>query len=361
MKLDELKREIEAKVKGTHINILSKSEIASTKEWIPTPSYDLNRVLSGSIYKGLPNKTLTLFVGPETSGKSSFMCLCLAEAQRQGYTPIILDTEGAWDTEFVKRWNLDPDNLLHAYVPFVHQVTNILAKLIDTGEKKYAIVIDSIGGLERKKILADAEKGDIKADQGRLQKDIKQMLKMALVVCKSQESIALASGHYYGNPSTYGSPEEIGGGKYVKLAPDIIIALKKNKLYENPKGKTVAEKGKILGTDIKGITLKNRYYPPFNECSIEIDYLQGINRYAGLFQIALDNDYIVKNGSWFTVGDKKAQGEIKAMELLKHDDNFLDSLEELLKITKYSSVNEEIKEANEIIEDVEKIKKKNKK
>jgi hypothetical protein len=44
----------------------------------------LNRVLSGNIYKGLPEKTMTLLVGPEASFKSSFMCLSMANAQKQG-------------------------------------------------------------------------------------------------------------------------------------------------------------------------------------------------------------------------------------------------------------------------------------
>jgi hypothetical protein len=33
--------------------------------------------------------------GPEASFKSSFSCLCAANAQKEGYTPIIIDSEGA--------------------------------------------------------------------------------------------------------------------------------------------------------------------------------------------------------------------------------------------------------------------------
>jgi hypothetical protein len=55
----------------------------------------LNRILTGDLHKGLPEKTLTLLVGPEASFKSSFMALIMASAQKGGYLPIIVDTEGA--------------------------------------------------------------------------------------------------------------------------------------------------------------------------------------------------------------------------------------------------------------------------
>jgi hypothetical protein len=34
-------------------------------------------------------------VGPEASFKSSFSALCAANSQKEGYTPIVIDTEGA--------------------------------------------------------------------------------------------------------------------------------------------------------------------------------------------------------------------------------------------------------------------------
>jgi len=232
MDLKELRDKIAKKSKGTHISILSESTIASSKESIPTPAYDLNRILSGSLYGGLLSKTLTLFIGPEASGKSSLMCLCLAEAQRKGYKPIIIDTEGAWDTDFVKRWDLNPDDILYIYTPWIDQVCVTLANLIDSGETKFAIAVDSIGGLEKKKLLEDSLSGDVKADQGTLQKETKRMLKMLLNICKGQDSLVMMGGHYYGNPTGYGEADKVGGGKFVKLAPDIIVALKNTKIFD---------------------------------------------------------------------------------------------------------------------------------
>lgn len=84
MSLEDLKNKLNKNVKGIHADILSKSKIANINEYVPTPHYDLNRILSGSIYKGIPEKTMTLLVGPEASFKSSFMCLSMANAQKKG-------------------------------------------------------------------------------------------------------------------------------------------------------------------------------------------------------------------------------------------------------------------------------------
>lgn len=358
MSIEDLKKKIEEKSKGAHVSVLSQSEIATSKEFLSTPAYDLNRIISGSLYKGFPNKTLTVFVGPEASGKSSFMCLCLAEAQRKGYTPVVIDTEGAWDEEFVKRWGLNPDNMLYIYTPWIDQVSISLAQIIEAGDKRLAIALDSIGGLEVKKLLSDATGGDVKADQGRLQKDIKRMLKLYVNVCKAQESIGFAAGHYYGSPSQYGAAEEIGGGKYVKLSADIVVSLKKNKKYENPNAATIAAKGDVLGNEIKAITLKNRYYPPFSECVVDIDFTKGINSMAGIMDIATDIGVINKAGSWYSMGETRlGQGIAKVTENISVDDEIreelLDQVETHIKSTGYSTININIKDAEELLEEPE--------
>jgi recombination protein RecA len=349
--LDTLKKQILNKAKGVHVSRLSESTIASSSTYFRTPSYDLNRVLSGSLFKGVPSKSFTLLVGPEASFKSSFMCLCLANAQKNGYTPVIIDTEGSWTKEFVTRWGLDPENILYVYTPWVDEIMVALGQIINgekgVKEEKLALAIDSIGGIEALKLIDDAADGAVKADQGTLQKKIKRMLKMLVNICKAQDSVCFASGHYYGNPSGYGDAEQIGGGKYAKLAPDIIIALKKSKKMsgDGPKRDQV-----VIGTEIKAITMKNRFFPPFHEAIIDIDYRTGINEKAGMVDLALNAGIIQQAGSWFTdtLTGEKFQGSHNAVHCIT--DEVLVKLDEWVKKTGYSTVNENIKEAQELLE-----------
>ena len=343
---DEIKDKLLKASKGSRMMVLSESEVSKINEWLYTPTHDLNRILSGSLYKGVAEKTHTLIVGPEASGKSSFMCLNLAAAQKLGYTPIIIDAEGAWTGDFVTRWGIDPTKAMVINTPWVEDIMVELAKIIEEGWTKLAIVIDSIGALESKKMIDDGIKGDVKADQGGLQKKIKRIMKMIVGIVKMQNSIAFSAGHYYGNPTGYGEPDQIGGGKYPKLAADYLITLKKSKLYANPLAKTAAQRGEVIGTEIKAATLKNRFYPPFQEAKFEINYKEGVNKLAGIVDIATGMGLIEKGGSWYDCRllDLKVQGELKFYDELKKIDckPLLDEIEKTLSTSGYSSPNKNL-------------------
>jgi recombination protein RecA len=341
--LSKLRDDIKKNAKGVHASILSDSEIATSIDNLPTPSYDLNRILSGSLFKGIPSRSLSLFVGPEASGKSSFMCLCLAEAQAKGYKIIVIDTEGAWTKEFVERWGLDSDNMLLVYTPWVNEIMSVLGSIRATGEEKYAIVVDSVGAMERGKLAKDAEDGEVKADQGMLQKEQKRMMKLLQNMSISMNSIVMCSGHYYGSPGQYGAAEEVGGGKYMKLAPQIIISLKKTKLFDSSKN--------IIGNAVKAIALKNRFYPPFEEALIEIDYRSGINRYAGMIDLAAEAGICSVGGSWFTINGEKYQGRSNAEDAFEKDPEILVKLNDWLGNTGYSTLNNELKSVEEAEEE----------
>jgi len=348
--LEMLKEEMLKASKGSSLQAL-EDEIPG--EWLTSPAYDLNRILSGDLFKSVQTKNHIGIVGPEASGKSSFMCLMLADAQKKGYLPIVIDAEGAWTKEFVSRWGLDDTNVLKLKSMWVDEIMINLTEWIEAGHQKLAIAIDSIGALEVKKLLADGGKGAIKTDMGKLQREIKRMLKMVVNLCKNHNCVAFSAGHYYGNSSGYGDPEQIGGGKYYRLSCDQIISLKKSILYENPNATSKKAKGKVLGNKIKAATLKNRTYPPFQEGIVEIDYIKGVNSLAGIIDLAIDLECIIKGGSWYTVPslDIKVQGKEALMEQLKQCDiqPILDEINEDLKTTGYSSVNTNLEMAEEII------------
>jgi len=194
MSINDLKNRLQKNVKGLYVEVLEDSDIASVKHHFDTPSYDLNRIISGSLYKGFPEKTLVCLVAPEGVFKSSLMAITAANAQKQGYTPVIIDTEGAWSTDFCARWGVDTSNMLHIYTIFVEEITTLFGDILDSKDDKLFIILDSIGGLESDKIIKDTTTGDhvAKADQGGLARKIKRMLKMYVSIIKSQNSSVIA-------------------------------------------------------------------------------------------------------------------------------------------------------------------------
>lgn len=293
---------------------------------------------------------MTFLGGPEASFKSSFSCICAANSQKEGYKVIIIDTEGGLSGNFVKRWGLNPDEILYIYEPIVDNISVILGQLLEEEDEKFLIILDSIGGLESSKLISDANDGAVKADQGGLARKIKQMMKLFTTIVKKKSSIGIYTGHTYGSPNAglYATEEELGGGKACRYLADCIIMLKKSKKYD--KDKTV------IGNVVKAYTLKNRFYPAFSRCEVDIDYIHGINKVHGMFDLAEKFGFISKAGAgWCTniLTGEKVQGIEKTIPWF--NEAMLNKINEELKVTGYSTIDEELKNALKEVEFEEKI------
>ena len=346
----KLQKSIEANVKGVHASVLADSPIATDRYWVKTPALDLNRILSGNLYHGLQSRNLIGVVGPEHTMKSSFMILCMVEAQKQGKDVIIIDTEGGITGEFTERWGLDPKKTYYTYTPFVNEVKSILGQIRETGNDNMIIGIDSAGGLEREKQFIDAAKGDIKADQGLLQKEIRGMLKLFLNICIVQNSIGIVCGHMYGKPSAVPLPDQIGGGKAMKLFPSILIQLHKQALYASAADKK--DKKRPVGSEITATTIKNRFYPPFQKATVQLNYTDGVQPYAGIIDLGVAAGVVEKSGSWYSYkGERLGQGALNSAKALEGFPNIIEDLNIWLENTKYSTVSQEVKEAEELLKE----------
>lgn len=348
MGLDNIKTQLEKKVKGVHISVMSESKLCDTTTYIKTPSLDLNRILSGSLFKGLPAGQLTAIVGEEHSMKTSFMCLCMAEALKNGLTPVIIDTEGGVKKEFAERWGLDLSKVLYVYTPWISKIQTVLAALKESGDTKMIIGLDSIGGIEKYGSYESALDGDPKSDQGQLQRQIRVMLKLFLNICIEQETIGIVTAHLYSRPGIIPMPDQIGGGKAVRLFPSILIQLKKEKLFDG-----ITKDKKTIGSIIKATTIKNRIYPPFQDAVVSIDYIKGIDPYAGILDLGVTAGLIEKAGSWYSYkGERLGQGSENANKVLPKFPRLLEDINKWLEHTKYSSINELVKQAEEAIDDI---------
>lgn len=348
----KLQEKIEKNVKGVHASVLSDSAIATDRYWVKTPALDLNRILSGNLYQGIQSRNLVAVVGPEHTMKSSFMILCMVEAQKQGKEIIIIDTEGGITGEFIERWGLDPEKTFYTYTPFVNEVKSVLGQIRTTGDENMIIGLDSAGGLEREKQFEDAAKGDIKADQGLLQKEIRGMLKLFLNICIAQNSIGIVCGHMYGKPSPVPMADQIGGGKAMKLFPSILIQLTKKALYASAADKK--DKKEPIGSEITATTIKNRMYPPYQKANIQLNYTDGVQPYAGILDLGVTAGFIEKSGAWYSYNrERLGQGAPNATKSLEKFPNIVEDLNIWLEKTKYSTVSQEVKEAEELLKQQE--------
>ena len=142
--------------------------------------------MSGDIYKAVPTGRVVTFAGTSGAGKSFLACSVCREAQKKGYIPIYLDSEGAIDSAFVKRLGVDPNNMIIRKVNTILETSQFIAELCEklqeqqdkTGQHdKVIIVLDSLGNLTSDKEREDTMAGAVKADFTKA-KDTKAMFRV---------------------------------------------------------------------------------------------------------------------------------------------------------------------------------------
>ncbi len=337
---EDLKKRVESKAKGVHASVMAESNIATVTDWVKSPTYDLNRVISGNILRALPTRQLVCLCGMEGCMKSSLSVLLAADAQKQGFKVIIIDTERGITNDFCRRWGMDPEKAMYFYTPWEHEIRTILAQIKEMGGEKLFIILDSIGGIDRIKSYEDALDGDPKSDQGQLQKGIKTDLKLLLNIAVMQNSIGVITAHMYPTMSFTPQPDAISGGRAVRLLPTIILYLKKH---------AKKEAKEVVGQDITVTTLKNRLYPPFQDAVLNLDYVNGLNPMAGMVDLATEAGILEKSGSWYSYkGERLGQGAENASKSLDKIEGLFDDVNKWLETTGYSTVNKEVQAAVEL-------------
>jgi hypothetical protein len=129
------------------------------------------------------------------------------------------------------------------------------------------------------------------------------------------------------------------------LFPSILIMLKKKLLLDSDK--------KVIGNEITASTLKNRLYPPFQTATINLNYADGVEPYAGILDLGINAGEIIKSGSWYSTkdGERLGQGAANAEKALSNFSGILDLLDGFLANTGYSTKSEEIEEAIELLKE----------
>jgi len=109
---------------------------------VSTGSYALNRIISGDIYKGIPNGRVVIFSGESASGKSLFAAEITANALEHEDFDIIFyfDSEGGGLKSFFEGRGCDLDKIEHVPLENVEDATvKILAVYSQLKEERKAV------------------------------------------------------------------------------------------------------------------------------------------------------------------------------------------------------------------------------
>lgn len=291
--------------KRTNSTSLNQSKSAIIDHWLDTGFPALNRIASGSIYRGLPSGRVIVIGGESASGKSLVMTKVIADAlKNKGYDRVFfLDSEMGTTPGMFEGMGVPTDKIEHIPVSTVEDwelftvsiYEAIKDEQVNNPDFKALVCTDSIGALVTNKVAKDAAKGEIKLDQGLRAKVINSCMKGATVRAAQTNSAFICLNHIYQNPGEMHSSKvkQTSGGLGVMYMATLAIQCEKATGKDQ---KSDLEKQYFDSSELRFITVKNRIVQPFFQTEIPISFSKGTNYYAGLFEEALRLGFIDKTG-----------------------------------------------------------------
>lgn len=294
--LKDFKKKVE-KLSGVNVGI------STPGAWTSTGNYALNKILSGSFFKGIPEGRITAFAGPSGGGKSFISSNILKQAQLGGAHLVILDSENAIDVEFLQKIGVDTseEKLTYLAVGTIEEVNSICSDFFSGYEKEYGrfnynapkifFLLDSLAMLSTETEEVNYSKdGTIKADQGIRSKRTKSMLRMILSRITRLPVTFLFTDH------VYPQDPKAGDGLWAitnstRFFPSIIGLVTRLKLKDETE---------VIGVRMRIETYKSRFSKLGSRIEIEVPYSTGMSPYSGLLDMLEVDGVITKSGAWYS-------------------------------------------------------------
>lgn len=292
--------------------------------WYSTGNVVLNRIISGSFTRGIPQGRVTGLVGPSQAGKSFLACNMMVSAQKAGAHLLVIDSENALDEDFVRAIGVNPDDgYTYVAADTIPQVSKVVSSFIKGYKDEYGddpdapqvlIVIDSLDMLLTETEQDHFEKGVMKGDQGQRNKQLKAMLRTFVQAIKRLNIAIVITDSVYRNQDVMNGEGVWMVKDAVKYSLSQIILLTKLKLKDTG------------DTEIKGIRMKcegykTRFTKPFQKVVIEVPYEEGMNPYSGLLEVGLELGILEKKGSRVIVVGEDTSWYAK--DIAEHADKIL--------------------------------------
>ena len=290
-------------------SLLKAVEASSTDSLIDPEFTDthlpiLNIILSGKPNRGLPNG-FTIIEGEQATYKST-LCLNIVSAylkKHQDSICIFYDSENGTSLEGMKANGIDPERIL--YTPFsnIEELKLDIVRQLDEIKRgdKVIFFIDSLGMMASKKEAKDALEGKTSADMTKA-KEIASLVRLICPALNAKEIPCIAINHVYKDIASFHGGFIGAGGSKLKYAANTIIQISKAQEKE--------------GTELTGFkftlqAIKSRYIKEKTKLPLYVSFTGGINKWSGLFDLALNLGWIVsEKQSWYQLLDKET-GEIE--------------------------------------------------
>ncbi len=279
---------------------------------VPTGSFALNKIISGSYTKGIPVGAITQFHGESSTAKTVFATHILIEAQKLNYFTVLIDSENAYNAQFAEKLGLDPERLIYKSPETLEDCFQSINDIINEirekdNETPIVIAYDSLAvspskaEFEEEGFQGNNMQGAIRAkSMGACLRKINPHIKQKKVALLVINQIRSKVGILFGSPDTMAA-----GGKSLEYYLCVNLKTLSNKtsdLLKNEEGSVIGVKGTIRNT-------KNKLSLPFQECEFELLFDQGLTETYGLLPLLVKDGFVVKDGAWYSFNGKKFQAK----------------------------------------------------
>ncbi len=312
------------KLSKTHETVVSRIKDMDDRpklEVIPSGSYSIDDAIGAG---GYPRSRVIEIFGPESGGKTTLTLLGIASCQRAGGTAAFIDVENSLSLDWAARLGVDVDNLVFNQPDGGEQALRIVRDMVNSNLFDM-IVVDSVAALVPQQEI-DGEIGDqTMALQARM---LGPAIRLLVKEASKTKTVLIFINQLRETMAMYGPKETTPGGKALKFYSSIRLAVSKVGGSEIKVKKGDGEEGssgEVLGHKVKVKVVKNKVGRPMCEASFELRFLDGIDRFKELVDIALDREIIKQSGASFsygpikTVGREKFEAELKPNEALQKE------------------------------------------
>lgn len=389
-KMNPLEKMLSGIRKYTDSETFETSKFGEINDYISTGSYAVNRIMTGSLFNGVPQGRVVTLGGESGVGKSLLCAFLIKSALDDGYDHIFyFDSEGGALKKFFENVGCDLTRIEHIVLHTVDDAKVKIMKMyddidalknskkskkkasnrinskdninevdeVDTSVKKdykFLMILDSLGNLNTSKSIDDAvKKSKNPMDMGIKARLLNDMMSAITIPAMKTDTGFISVNHVYDNPADMfkSKIKSQSGGKKSQYVGTIGLQITKTLEKSEEKG----DEQFYGGSWLNFFTTKNRLVQPFLSTEIYVDFSHGIRKWDGLLEPALEYGLVVREGNKYNApsyDDKK----YFLSELIDKDDwwkSFLNELDECSqKDLQYSSVNDD-SDVDEIINELE--------
>jgi recombination protein RecA len=277
-----------------------KGDLMPVHQIIPTPSIGLNRALGGGLNTGATH----LFWGTPSVGKTTMCFRIIAEAQKMGYRPVIVDSESSYNDEYAKKCGIDVDDIVVIQSTVVEDILKNIHQYLTHDEEKHIFLFDSISNIIKEEFYDKPEGGKAMGLQSRsqgffLQKLVNYLHKEKNIMLFVAHQTVDLSGMFAVTKGKMGNTVHHNMHNIVKL----FLSMSKNEMNRDESNLITSQKATWTIEKSKqtpSIGTNGYYYVLPQEGRIDIN--------RELIDIAVEMNVIERKGAWYTYDDSKWNG-----------------------------------------------------